>query len=135
MTFRMLAPIVAALLLAGAPAFTPDRPATETVAELDPATGFEQRLSVALELDDRMGAAQVAQLPAALETATATPVTSYRVGDVAYWPAGQSLIVFLFDGAAEPSDGLVGIGRVTSGIERLADCVRDCPLRLTAAAR
>ncbi|MFE6255337.1 cyclophilin-like fold protein [Agromyces sp. NPDC057865] len=134
MTFRMLAPIVAALLLAGAPACSaiPDRPAP-AVAVLDiPATQLEERLPVDLELDDRMGTAQVAQLAAALDAAGAVPVDGYRAGDVAYSAAEQSLIVFLVDGTAEPSDGLVDVGRVTSGMDSLASCARACTLRLSS---
>ncbi|MGW9185333.1 cyclophilin-like fold protein [Agromyces sp. NPDC055661] len=135
MTFRMLAPIVAALLLAGAPACSaiPDRPAPEAVAVLNiPATQLEERLPVDLELDDRMGTAQVAKLAAALDTAGAVPVDDYRAGDVAYSAAEQSLVVFLVDGIAEPSDGLVDVGRVMSGMDGLSSCARACTLRLSA---
>ena len=97
-------------------------------------TGSDEKLlddlyELSRRLDDRMGTAQVAHLQAALDTAGAAPISSYRAGDIAYWPAEQSLIVFLADGSAVPSDGLVGVGRVTSGIDHLIGCARDCRLR------
>ncbi|MFE5671017.1 cyclophilin-like fold protein [Agromyces sp. NPDC056523] len=139
MTLRMLAPIAAALLLMGlmgAPGCSniSDQPATEPVAAIHPtATGLADRLPVTLEFSDRMGIAQVAQLPAALDIVRPTPISGYHAGDVAYSATDQTLIVFLSDGTAAPSEDLVAVAKVTSGLDALAGCARKCSVRVGGA--
>ena len=51
---------------------------------------------------------------------------TYRAGDIAYWPDGGSLVVFLVDGAGVPAGTLVAVGKVDGELSRFANCVRDC---------
>jgi len=94
---------------------------------------LEQRLPVDLSFDDRMGAAQIAHLPTPLEIEDPEPISGYLAGDVAYWVPEQSIIVFLTDGPEVPAGSLVLVGHVTAGLNDLADCSRNCAVRLVGA--
>ena len=95
---------------------------------------LERSLPLPLTFNDHMGAAQVAQLPTALEIEDAEPVTGYRAGDVAYWAPEQSIVIFLTDGPDLAAEGLVLMGHVSVGLDDLAGCARNCAVRLVKAA-
>ena len=134
MTLRLLT----ALALAGLAA---------TVSACSTAGGSETTLDLALStspsmvaqlpdtvsFSDRMGTAQVAQLPEALNVAGG-PMTHYEAGDVGYAPAERSLVVFLTAGAGEAAADLVKVGRVDSGLSGLSNCVLDCEVALVSSA-
>lgn len=134
MTLRLLT----ALALAGLAA---------TVSACSTAGGSETTLDLALStspsmvaqlpdtvsFSDRMGTAQVAQLPEALNIA-GDPMTHYEAGDVGYAPAERSLVVFLTAGAGEAAADLVKVGRVDSGLSGLSNCVLDCEVALVSSA-
>lgn len=138
MPLRTLVSLAAALLLVSAPACShlPSGVIPEAEIRLDAsaaAAQLDRSLPVALSFDDRMGTAQVALLPTAIDIENAEPIIGYRAGDVAYLASEQSIIVFLSDGIDVPSEGLVLLGHVTSGMEDLADCSRNCAVRLVGA--
>jgi hypothetical protein len=83
-----------------------------------------------LLFDDNMGTAHVARLSEPVEARGADVVDGYRAGDVAYWAAGSSVVIFTADGSALPRGGLTLIGSVTDGLDELTGCARDCPVRL-----
>ena len=127
---------VALLLLAAAPTFSPDPAPTVASVEIqtndsETAAQLDGRLPPDLHFENRMGTAEVARLPYQLKVGDAGAVTSYRTGDVAYWEAEQSLVVFLSDGAGVPKNGVVMLGRVASNLKTFAECVSDCAIRLT----
>lgn len=134
MTFRRLAAIAAALFaitLSGcagnaAPGVTIELNGSPAAAQL------RAHLPSTLLFDDRMGAAGVAFVSTPLDVDGAGMLTQYRPGDVAYWAAGQSLVVFLNDGEIASVDGLIMVGRISDGMADLADCNQNCPIRLTA---
>lgn len=136
MPLRTLVSIAAALLLlVSAPACShvANAAAPETGIQLNgsaPALQLEQDLPLGLVFNDHMGVALVAELPSALDTENAGTVDGYRAGDVAYWAPEHSIIVFLSDGTEVPREGLVMVGHVAVGLNRLADCVQNCPVRL-----
>lgn len=99
------------------------------------AVQLEHRLPLSMSFDDRMGVAQVAELPSPLELEAVEPPTEFRAGDAAYWAAEQSIVVFLSDGHDPAADGLVLVGHVTAGLAELADCTHDCRVRLVDAPR
>jgi hypothetical protein len=80
-----------------------------------------------------MGTAVIGRLPAALSVRGAVRVEAYRAGDVAYVASEQSVVVFLTDGGAVPDGGLILLGHVTSGMDDLGRCVRDCAIDLGVA--
>jgi hypothetical protein len=134
----------AALLVIGAAAFTPqaeglaseasagsgDSVATVRLVDSPVAVQLAERSAGALELDARMGTAQVADL--ALDVDFSRPVHSYRAGDLAYWASGEQVVIFLTDGAAVPAEGLIPLGKVTHGLDRLTSCRSGCPVHLDA---
>jgi hypothetical protein len=132
---RALNSIVAALLLLTAPVLVPGDPSPPPralVALGDSATADQLALQLpaAITFSDRMGAAVIGRLPAALSVRGAVRVEAYRAGDVAYVASEQSVVVFLTDGSAVPDGGLILLGHVTSGMDDLARCVRDCAVEL-----
>jgi hypothetical protein len=61
----------------------------------------DQRQGVLL-FDDTMGTAQIARLSQPAEIRGVDVVDGYRAGDVAYWAAGSSVLIFTVDGSAVP---------------------------------
>jgi len=131
MTSRSLALLTAAaFLLLTAAACAPSR-ALSPLAQLavsQPAVAAQ--LGDRLVFDDRMGTAQIARLASPMEV-EGEPVSDYTAGDVAYWPAGHSVVVFLSDGRAVPEGGIVLIGAVANGVEALSGCADDCVVTIT----
>ena len=126
------------LLLVSIPACSHPRgePLPEAAIRLNDsmaAVNLEHRLPVSVSFDDRMGVAQVAELPSPLELEAVEPPTEFRAGDAAYWAAEQSIVVFLSDGHDLADDGLVLVGHVTVGLAELAGCTHDCRVRLVGA--
>jgi hypothetical protein len=89
----------------------------------------DQRQGVLL-FDDTMGTAQIARLSQPAEIRGVDVVDGYRAGDVAYWAAESTVVIFTADGSALPRGGLTLIGSVTDGLDELRGCARDCPVRL-----
>ncbi|MBB5842194.1 hypothetical protein HD599_000517 [Conyzicola lurida] len=85
-----------------------------------------------LEFDDRMGTAQVARLSTPMDIEGVREF-DYEAGDVAYWPDGRSVIVFLSEGRAVPDGGVVLIGKVTNGMDVLTGCASDCVATIDTA--
>ena len=137
---QVLNSFAAALLLVTAPFFSSavednspavaDAPPVAVVALDDSAAAAElaMQLPLVLTFTDRMGTAEFAQLPAPLDI-DAAQMSSYRAGDVAYFESEQSIVVFLSDGTAVPDGGLVLVGHVTSGLDVVAGCARDCAIQ------
>lgn len=129
--------LTAVILLLSAPAVIPtveDNPTTAVVTLDQSATQLASQFPLELTFTDRMGIAEFAPLPAPLLVDGAARMSSYRAGDIAYLASEQSVVVFLSDGAAVPDDDLMLIGHVASGLDNIADCVRDCVVRLAADA-
>jgi hypothetical protein len=132
--------IAALLLLLTAPTISPaveSRSAPIVIAPNDSAVASELagQLPLDVTFDDRMGTAAFAQLHTSLSVGAAAHQSSYRAGDVGYVASEQALVVFLADGSATPAGGLILVGHVTSGLEELAGCIRNCPVRIEALLR
>ncbi|MHA6523967.1 cyclophilin-like fold protein [Tessaracoccus sp. G1721] len=134
MTRRLLAALsFAALLAASACTAAPSSTATLLEVSLDASPAgltVAPHLPASLTFSDRMGAAQVAQLPSALPVAASPEVSTYRAGDVAYSFDEHALVVFTVDGAGAGETRLVRVGRVAQGLAELSGCVRDCTVAL-----
>ena len=135
MTLRAHRFVATALLLAGTAACSPGPMGDAANAEIwlnssEPAVQLREHLPISLLFNDRMGTGEIAQLSAEILVDGADPVSSYRVGDVAYWAPGESIVVFLSDGDSLAEEGLVLVGHVTSGLNDLASCTRNCAVNL-----
>ena len=134
---RVLNSVVAALLLLTTPILAPTTtspPPRAAVVLNDSASAAQiaARLPVTVTFHDRMGNAAFAQLPTPLSFDRATPMNDYRAGDVAYVAAERSIVVFLADGTAVPDHGLILLGHLSTGLDELVDCARDCAVELVA---
>lgn len=134
MPIRFLVAPLLVLLLASSAAFaSPSDGAIRAQLQLSDSSAaerFAEQLPRSLLFHDHLGTAQVAYLSEPLETAGVDPVSDYRAGDVVYWATGQSIVVFLTDGAGVPTDGLSLIGHISAGLDDLAGCSRNCPVLL-----
>lgn len=136
---RVLDTVVAALLVLTTPALAhggavPPQQASLSLDDSTTAVQLASHLPRNLMFDDRMGTAVFAELPTALVFDPVAVTSGYRAGDVAYVASDQSIVVFLTDGTALPDHGLVLVGHVTSGLDELAGCVRDCATELVVSA-
>lgn len=133
----LLVPLVILVLAASAAIAGSVDPPPRAEIRLDNAaesTQLAQRLPRSILFTDAMGTAHVARLREPLDFRGGAPISGYRAGDVAYWAAEQSIIVFASDGAGVPEDGLVLIGHVSAGLDDLAGCNRDCLVLFDVAA-
>ena len=132
--FRTAAVAVAAILATtlSACSASATRGVTIEMNELPVATTLAAGLPETLVFSDRMGAAAVALVPGPVDVDGYATLSSYESGDVAYRAAEQTLFVFLSDGAAEPGDGLILIGRTADGVAGLSSCSQDCSVRVSA---
>lgn len=127
------APLLVMLMASAAVFASPTDSTIRARVQLNDSLAAEQfatQLPRSLLFDDRMGTGQVAYLSEPLEAAAHEPVDDHRAGDVVYWASGQSIVVFLTDGADVPADDLALIGHVAVGLQYLAGCNRNCPVLL-----
>lgn len=135
---RVVNSVVAALLLTTptlAPgSTTPPAQASVTLAESATAGQIAAQLPLTVTFHDRMGTAVFAQLATPLAVDAADPMSEYRAGDIAYFAAERSLVVFLSGGAAVPDPGLTLVGHLAAGLDQLADCPHGCTIALAIAS-
>jgi hypothetical protein len=128
------AAVLLLLLLGGVRTAAQDLGAPPTVkigfSDSVAAAQFEDRLPVTLMFNDRMGTAMVGRVETPLPLDGADHLSEYTVGEVGYWAAEQSIVVFLHSGSAVPLEGIVSLGHVTAGFATLAGCARDCAVRV-----
>ena len=101
---------------------------TATLDDNAAARDFVSLLPLTLTLRDYAGTEKVSDLPRRLSTRGARAGIDPDVGDVAYYAPWGNLAVFYRDFGY--STGLVKLGRIDSGIERLADARGDLTVRL-----
>lgn len=138
MKLRILTTVLAALLLtAGAAACSPDSSTVSVAVQTtDTAAGphFSRQLPREATFENRMGTAEVARLAAPLNVAGSESISHYRAGDVAYWAAERSIVIFFTDGATAPRTGLVMVGHVDNDdLSRLSGSVQRRSVRLVSA--
>ena len=135
MTRRLLAALsfVTLLLATSACSVTPAPTAPQLEFALDSSTAglaVAQHLPGTLTFSERMGTAQVAELPSPILVTAGSVVDRYSAGDVAYSPDEGALIVFTTNGVGAAEADVVRIGSVAAGLSDLSNCVRDCAYAL-----
>src|ERR1700739_4287668 len=81
---------------------------------------FVQLLPLTLRMNDLFNREKFGHLPRTL-SATGRSTHRHAVGKIVYWPADPDIAVFYRDdGESTPDPGVIGIGKVTSGIEAFA---------------
>jgi len=80
---------------------------------------FISLLPLTLTMNDLCRREKFANLPRTLSSEGKHKHT-YAVGEIAYWPPGPDLAIFYrHDDESIPDPGIIGIGRIRSGIEAL----------------
>ncbi len=96
-----------------------------------PARDLAARLPLQVELEDRMGAASVAELPEALVTPDGSAACGFTTGDVVYW-ADTGELAIIHSGAldGESLRGATRLGTVTDGLRVLDGITHATPAAL-----
>jgi hypothetical protein len=111
---------------------TESRQATATLADNATARDLASMLPLTVAMSDLFGREKPGRLPRAL-TGDVTPVFTYRVGQLAYWPPDHNIfVVYAGDGLRVPSPGLIPLGTVDTGLDVIAGAGNDFELTLTA---
>jgi hypothetical protein len=108
------------------------RQATATLEDNAPARDLASLLPLTIAMGDLFGREKPGPLPRAL-TGDATPVFTYRVGQLAYWPPDHNIfVVYAGDGLTVPAPGLVPLGTVDTGLDVIGHAGDDFELTITA---
>ncbi|HSO35904.1 MAG TPA: cyclophilin-like fold protein [Labilithrix sp.] len=92
---------------------------------------FVSLLPLSLTLRDYAGTEKVSDLPRRLSTSGTPPGVDPERGDLAYYAPWGNLAIFYRDFGY--SSGLVKLGRIDSGIEKLANARGELAVRLELA--
>jgi hypothetical protein len=105
--------------------------ATATLAGTPAARDLAAMLPLQLDLSDPMGQAKSGRLPGSLDLTGAEPVFDPAVGELYYWPPSDTIAIFYEDfGHSIPDPGLVRVGTVDSGMDRIAEAGNDFTVRM-----
>jgi hypothetical protein len=109
-----------------------DQRATATLEDNAAARDLAAMLPLTVAMTDLFGREKPGPLPRAL-AGDVEPVSTYRVGQLAYWPPDHNVfVVYDGDGLTVPSPGLVLLGTVDTGLDVIASAGDDFELTLTA---
>jgi hypothetical protein len=109
-----------------------DQQATATLADNPASRDLVSMLPVTIPMGDLFGREKTGPLPRAL-TGDVEPVSTYQVGQIAYWPPNHDVfIVYAGDGLEVPSPGLVPLGTVDDGLDVIAAAGDDFRMTITA---
>ncbi|GAA4929534.1 hypothetical protein HD597_004309 [Nonomuraea thailandensis] len=93
---------------------------TATLTDTPPSRQLAAMLPLTLHLTDAWGQAKAGPLPHPLDGGT--PVHDPIPGEIYFWPSSQMIAVYYDDlGQAVPDPGLIRLGVITTGLDRLAE--------------
>ena len=99
-----------------------DEVATATLSDSPAAREFAAMLPLQLKLKDPMGQAKSGQLPRPIDASGVAPIFDPAVGEIYYSADGSTLAIFYDDlGQSIPDPGLVRLGTVDTGMDRIAE--------------
>jgi hypothetical protein len=99
-----------------------DEFATATLSNTPAAHEFAAMLPLQLNLHDPMGQAKSGPLPRPIDATGGEPVFDPAVGEIYYSAPSSTFAIFYYDlGQSIPDPGLVLLGTVDTGIDRIAD--------------
>ena len=99
-----------------------DEFATATLSDTPAASEFAAMLPLQLKLRDPMGQAKSGPLPRPIDATGGAPVFDPAVGEIYYSAPGSTFGIFYDDlGQSIPDPGLVRLGTVDAGTDRIAD--------------
>ncbi len=106
---------------------------TATLEDNATTRDFVSLLPLSLTLRDYGGTEKVSDLPKRLSTRGTPPGTDPEVGDIAYYAPWGNLAIYYRDFGY--SKGLVKLGHIQSGIEKLAAARGEFAVRLELAEK
>lgn len=113
-----------------------DESAAATLSDTRAAREFAAMLPLDLDLRDPMGQAKSARLPQPIDVSRAEPVFDPAVGQIYYSPASHTFAIFYEDlGQSIPDPGLVRLGAVDAGMDRIADAGHRFSVRIDLSDR
>jgi len=108
-----------------------DDVATATLAGTPAGRDLAAMLPLQLELSDPMGQAKSGRLPGPLDLTGAEPVYDPAVGELYYWAPSETFAIFYEDfGHSIPDPGLVRVGAVDTGMDRIAEAGNHFTVRI-----
>ncbi|WP_431930351.1 cyclophilin-like fold protein [Nonomuraea jabiensis] len=112
-----------------------DRAVTATLIDTPPSRQFAAMLPLTVELTDAWGQAKAGPLPRSLTVEGGVPVHDPTPGEVYFWPSNSMIAVYYDDlGQAVPDPGLIRLGVVKTGLDRLAAAGDRVTVRIEPAA-
>ncbi|HEX4814593.1 MAG TPA: cyclophilin-like fold protein [Nonomuraea sp.] len=111
-----------------------DQTVTAALTGTPPSRQFAAMLPLTLHLTDAWGQAKVGRLPRALTARGGSPVHDPAPGEVYFWPSNRVIAVYYDDlGQTVPDPGLVRLGVVKAGLDRLAAAGKQFTVRIEPA--
>ena len=99
-----------------------DEATTATLSGSPAARQFAAMLPLELKLKDPMGQAKSGQLPRPIDASGVAPIFDPAVGEIHYSADGNTFAIFYDDlGQSIPDPGLIHVGTVDTGMDRIAD--------------
>lgn len=112
-----------------------DHAVAATLADTAASREFAAMLPLTVELSDAWGQAKSGRLPRPLPVEGAARTLRPTPGGIYYWPDTATLTVYYDDlGQSVPPPGLILLGVVDSGPDKLADAGRQGTVRIDRAA-
>ncbi|WP_375133736.1 cyclophilin-like fold protein [Nonomuraea sp. GTA35] len=96
---------------------------------------FTAMLPLTVRLTDAWGQAKAGPIPRLLTAEGGTPVHDPAAGGIYVWPVNGMIAVYYDDlGQTVPEPGLIRLGAVEAGLDRLADVGKRVTVRIELAA-
>ncbi|WP_433519911.1 cyclophilin-like fold protein [Nonomuraea sp. CA-143628] len=112
-----------------------DHAVAATLTDTPPSRQFTAMLPMTVRLTDAWGQAKAGRLPRALTAEGGTPVHVPAPGGIYFWPPSGVIAIYYDDlGQAVPDPGLIRLGAVEAGLDRLADAGDRVTVRIESAA-
>jgi hypothetical protein len=108
-----------------------DESAAATLADTPAAREFAGMLPLEINMHDPMGQAKSGHLPRPIDVSGVEPVFDPAVGEIYYSAPSGTFAIFYDDlGQSIPNPGLVRLGSVDTGIDRIAEAGNRFAVRI-----
>ncbi|MFI7633955.1 cyclophilin-like fold protein [Nonomuraea sp. NPDC049400] len=112
-----------------------DHAVAATLTDTPPSRQLVAMLPLTVQLRDVWGQARAGRLPQTLTVEGGTPIHDPTPGGIYFWPPSGVIAIYYDDlGQAVPDPGLVPLGVVEAGLDRLADADKHATVLIEAAA-
>ncbi|MEW1840044.1 cyclophilin-like fold protein [Nonomuraea angiospora] len=112
-----------------------DQAVTASLIDTPPSRQFAAMLPLTVQLTDAWGQAKAGPLPRPLTLGGGVPIHDPTPGEIYFWPSSGVIAVYYDDlGQTVPDPGLVRLGVVKAGLDRLAEAGERVTVRIEPAA-